>query len=199
MSHACVHMCKSLCYSSSTFSMMKCCYLPFYCFFYYCLSTILKARLFLSKQLTIPQIFCKHHSKLYNNKNPILAPYDTQYYSVCTTYTLWCSILNTYNISTCLIIYCSLGLIFFRNIVRVKYMRTQRNVEEKGQQKCKRPETGHVSPLCRFCKMELKQGPNSPHIHTGFPGVAGKYVHCLAKVFSIYQPQGMQKDDLERL
>ncbi len=53
---------------------------------------------------------------------------------------------------------------------------TKKRVEEKGQQKCERPETGHVSPLCRFCKMELKQGPNSPHIHTGFPGVAGNYV-----------------------
>ncbi len=74
---------------------------------------------------------------------------------------------------------------------------TKERVEEKGQQKHKRPETELVDRLCRFCKMELKQGPNSPHIHTGFPGVAGKYVHCPAKVFSIYQPQGMQKDDLE--
>ncbi len=32
---------------------------------------------------------------------------------------------------------------------------TKKRVEEKGQQKCERPETGHVSPLCRFCKMEL--------------------------------------------
>ncbi len=53
---------------------------------------------------------------------------------------------------------------------------TKKRVEEKGQQTCERPETGHVSPLCRFCKVELKQGPNSPHIHTGFPGVAGNYV-----------------------
>ncbi len=38
-------------------------------------------------------------------------------------------------------------------------------VEEKGHQKRKRPETGHVSRLCRFCKMQLKRGSNSPHIH----------------------------------
>ncbi len=31
---------------------------------------------------------------------------------------------------------------------------------------------------CRFCKLELRQGPNSPHIHTGFPGVPGKYIYC---------------------
>ncbi len=48
---------------------------------------------------------------------------------------------------------------------------TKKQVEEKGQKKCKRPETEHVSRLCRFCKLELKQGPNSPHIHKGFPMV----------------------------
>ncbi len=56
------------------------------------------------------------------------------------------------------------------------------------------PETEHVGRLCRFYQIELKRGPNSPHIHTGFPGIAGKYVHCSAKVFSIYQPQNMQKE-----
>ncbi len=81
---------------------------------------------------------------------------------------------------------------------------TKKHVEEKGHQKRKRPETGHVSHLCRCCKMELKRGPNSPHIHmfsppTGFPGIAGKYVHCPDKVFFVYQPQNMQKDDLERV
>ncbi len=81
---------------------------------------------------------------------------------------------------------------------------TKKRVEEKGKQKRKRPETGHVSRLCRCCKMQLKRGSNSPHIHmcsphTGFPGIAGKYVHCPDKVFFIYQPQNMQKDDLERV
>ncbi len=35
--------------------------------------------------------------------------------------------------------------------------------------------------------------------HTGFPGIAEKYVHCPDKVFFIYQPQNMQKEDLERV
>lgn len=37
---------------------------------------------------------------------------------------------------------------------------TKKRVEEKGQQKRKRPESPHVGRLCRFCKTELKQGPN---------------------------------------
>ncbi len=32
---------------------------------------------------------------------------------------------------------------------------TKKHVEEKGQQKRKRPETGHVSRLCRFCQTVL--------------------------------------------
>ncbi len=67
---------------------------------------------------------------------------------------------------------------------------TKKHVEEKGQQKHKRPETGHVSRLCRCCIMELKRGPNSPQIHmcspqTGFPGVARKYVNCPDKGFHL--------------
>ncbi len=42
--------------------------------------------------------------------------------------------------------------------------------------------------------MELKQGPNSPHIHTDFPGVPGKYIYCPAKAFSVYKGQGMVKE-----
>ncbi len=38
--------------------------------------------------------------------------------------------------------------------------------------------------------MELKQGPNSRHIHTGFSGIAGKYVYCPP----FTQPQGIQKE-----
>ncbi|XP_067464800.1 uncharacterized protein [Thunnus thynnus] len=71
---------------------------------------------------------------------------------------------------------------------------TKKNVEERGQQKRKRAESQHTGRKCRFCKMELKQGPNSPHIHTGFPGVVGKYIYCPAKVFSIYKDQGMGKE-----
>ncbi len=32
---------------------------------------------------------------------------------------------------------------------------TKKRVEEKGHQKRKRPETGHVSRFCRFCKKQL--------------------------------------------
>lgn len=48
--------------------------------------------------------------------------------------------------------------------------------------------------LCRFCHLPLKQGPDSPHIHTGFPGVSGKYIYCPSKVLSIYRTQGMTKE-----
>lgn len=71
---------------------------------------------------------------------------------------------------------------------------TKKRVEEKGQLKRKRSDTRHTGRLCRFCKMELKQGLNSPHIHTGFPGVPGKYIYCPSKVFSIYKGQGMVKE-----
>lgn len=71
---------------------------------------------------------------------------------------------------------------------------TKKRVEERGQQKRKRSDAQQTGRLCRFCKMELKQGPNSPHIHTGFPGVPGKYIYCPAKVFSIYKGQGMVKE-----
>ena len=48
--------------------------------------------------------------------------------------------------------------------------------------------------LCRFCHQPLKQGPGSPHIHAGFPGVPGKYIYCPSKVFSLYKAQGMVKE-----
>ncbi len=45
--------------------------------------------------------------------------------------------------------------------------------------------------------MELKQGPNSPLIHTGFHHIAGKYSMFIAMIKSFhYQPQNIQKDDL---
>ncbi len=37
--------------------------------------------------------------------------------------------------------------------VKSEHKDTKKRVEEKGHQKRKRPETGHVSCLCRFCKM----------------------------------------------
>ncbi|XP_053092416.1 uncharacterized protein LOC117599093 isoform X2 [Pangasianodon hypophthalmus] len=64
----------------------------------------------------------------------------------------------------------------------------KRVIEERGKRKSL---VEHPSGrLCRFCHQPLKQGPNSPHIHTGFPGVAGKYIYCPAKVLSLYQAQG---------
>ncbi|KAK9969781.1 hypothetical protein ABG768_027928 [Culter alburnus] len=48
----------------------------------------------------------------------------------------------------------------------------------------KMPDTQQAGRLCRFCHMVLKQGPNSPHIHTGFPAVTEKYIYCPSKVYS---------------
>ncbi|KAK9523325.1 hypothetical protein VZT92_019724 [Zoarces viviparus] len=45
--------------------------------------------------------------------------------------------------------------------------------------------------LCRFCHQPLKQGPSSPHVHSSFPEVSGKYIYCPSKVFSLYKDQGM--------
>uniref|UniRef100_A0A1A8R349 Uncharacterized protein n=4 Tax=Nothobranchius TaxID=28779 RepID=A0A1A8R349_9TELE len=72
---------------------------------------------------------------------------------------------------------------------------TKTRVQEKTEKKRQRTESAPAGRLCsRFCHMELKQGPNSPHIHTGFPGVAGKYIYCPSKVFALYQSQGMVKE-----
>ncbi|KAI3368408.1 hypothetical protein L3Q82_008112 [Scortum barcoo] len=58
---------------------------------------------------------------------------------------------------------------------------TKKKVEERGQQKRKRADCQEMVRKCRFCKLELKQGPDSPHIHSGIPGVAGKYIYFPAK------------------
>ncbi|XP_029026750.1 uncharacterized protein LOC114867838 [Betta splendens] len=77
---------------------------------------------------------------------------------------------------------------------------TKRKVEEKGQQKRKRtepeppPEPPSTGRKCGFCRKELKQGPNSPHIHTGFPGIGGKYIYCPAKVHSLFKDKGMERE-----
>nr|XP_055035494.1 uncharacterized protein LOC129423265 [Misgurnus anguillicaudatus] len=71
---------------------------------------------------------------------------------------------------------------------------TKKRVLEKMEKKRKRPDAQPASRLCRFCHLELKQGPNSPHIHTGFPGVAGKYIYCPSKVYSLYHDKGMSKE-----
>ncbi|XP_026200512.1 uncharacterized protein LOC113151805 isoform X2 [Anabas testudineus] len=71
---------------------------------------------------------------------------------------------------------------------------TKKKVEERDKQKRKRTESQPTGRKCRFCKTELKQGPNSRHIHTGFSGIAGKYIYCPAKVFSLYRDQGMERE-----
>ncbi|XP_072242686.1 uncharacterized protein [Leuresthes tenuis] len=71
---------------------------------------------------------------------------------------------------------------------------TKKRVEEKTDKKRKRPDSQQPGRLCRFCRMVLKQGPDSPHIHTSFPGLAGKYIYCPSKVHALYQHKGMTKE-----
>ncbi|KAM4560266.1 uncharacterized protein PAE49_012507 [Odontesthes bonariensis] len=71
---------------------------------------------------------------------------------------------------------------------------TKKRVEEKNEKKRKRTDSQQPGRLCRFCHVELKQGPNSPHIHTNFPGVAGKYIYCPSKVHALYGKKGMTKE-----
>ena len=83
------------------------------------------------------------------------------------------------------------------NFFQLELEDTKKRAEERGQQKRKRSDSQEPSPtgrMCRFCHKPLKQGPNSPHVHTGFPGVVGKYIYCPAKVFSLYKDQGMDKE-----
>lgn len=70
---------------------------------------------------------------------------------------------------------------------------TRKRSEERMEKKRKRPETQQTGCLCRFCHMDLKQGPNSSHVHTGFPGVAGKYIYCPSKVHSLPGHKGLAK------
>ena len=64
--------------------------------------------------------------------------------------------------------------------------------EERGKRKA--DEQQPTGPLCRFCHRPMKQGPDSPHIHAGFPGVVGKYVYCPAKVLAMYRDKGMTRE-----
>ncbi|XP_058478309.1 uncharacterized protein LOC131451766 isoform X1 [Solea solea] len=82
---------------------------------------------------------------------------------------------------------------FFRRELQL----TKGRVEEKAAKRRKLMEP--VAPqtqgrMCRFCHTALKQSPHSKHIHTGFPGVAGKYIYCPLKVLNLYRPQGMLKE-----
>ncbi|XP_058486220.1 uncharacterized protein LOC131460006 [Solea solea] len=71
---------------------------------------------------------------------------------------------------------------------------TRDRVEEKAAKRRKLMEP--VAPqtqgrMCRFCHTTLKQSPHGKHIHTGFPGVADKYIYCPSKVFNMYKSGGM--------
>nr|XP_024002202.1 uncharacterized protein LOC112080610 isoform X2 [Salvelinus alpinus] len=79
------------------------------------------------------------------------------------------------------------------------FQRELKATKERVAQKKPKTKSADLQPsrnMCRFCHLQMKQGPNSPHIHTGFPGVTGKYVYCPAKVFSMYQSQGMEHNIL---
>ncbi|TWW79902.1 hypothetical protein D4764_10G0009320 [Takifugu flavidus] len=69
---------------------------------------------------------------------------------------------------------------------------TKKRVEEKARRQ--RPDSQPPDRLCRFCHLTLKQGPNSPHIHTRFPGVACKHIYCPSKVYSLYRDKGMARE-----
>ncbi|XP_052440136.1 uncharacterized protein LOC127979056 isoform X2 [Carassius gibelio] len=71
---------------------------------------------------------------------------------------------------------------------------TKQRVEEKAEKKRKLSDPQPQGRMCRFCRTELRQGPNSKHIHTGFPGVAGKYIYCPAKVLALYKDRGMTQE-----
>ena len=71
---------------------------------------------------------------------------------------------------------------------------TKKRVEDKTDKKRKRPDSQQPGRHCRFCHVLLKQGPDSPHIHTSFPGLAGKYIYCPSRVHALYQHKGMNKE-----
>ncbi|XP_049573373.1 uncharacterized protein [Syngnathus scovelli] len=49
-------------------------------------------------------------------------------------------------------------------------------------------------PLSVTPRQPLKEGPKSPHVHTTFPGHAGKYIYCPSKVYNLYKDKGMDKE-----
>ncbi|MEQ2274841.1 hypothetical protein XENORESO_013193 [Xenotaenia resolanae] len=85
-------------------------------------------------------------------------------------------------------------LFFRRELEAAKQRSTASKQVRKERETRKAKEEHRTGRLCRFCHRPFKQGPNSPHIHTGFPGVAGKYIYCPAKVFSLYQAEGMTRE-----
>ncbi|KAK9976755.1 hypothetical protein ABG768_021958 [Culter alburnus] len=80
---------------------------------------------------------------------------------------------------------------FNRELQAAKQRSAEARQVMEERKKRKAMEQHPTGRLCRFCHKPLKQGPQSPHIHAGFPGVAGKYVYCPTRVFSLYQTEGM--------
>ncbi|MEQ2202208.1 hypothetical protein XENOCAPTIV_027505 [Xenoophorus captivus] len=84
---------------------------------------------------------------------------------------------------------------FFRRELEAAKQRSTASKQVRKERETRQAKEEHpTGRLFRFCHRPLKQGPNSPHIHTGFPGVAGKYIYCPAKVFSLYQAEGMSRE-----
>ncbi|KAK9952765.1 hypothetical protein ABG768_018572 [Culter alburnus] len=82
-------------------------------------------------------------------------------------------------------------LFFNRELQAAKQRSAEAREVMEERKKRKAMEQHPTGRLCRFCHKPLKQGPQSPHIHARFPGVAGKYVYCPARVFSLYRTEGM--------
>ena len=78
----------------------------------------------------------------------------------------------------------------FKNFVDTEFFQREKRVEDK--QKQKRKESPAPERKCRFWKQELRQGPKSPHIHTGFSGYQGNT--STAEVFSLYREQGLERE-----
>ncbi|XP_078811397.1 uncharacterized protein LOC144995541 isoform X1 [Oryzias latipes] len=83
---------------------------------------------------------------------------------------------------------------FERELKAAKQRSAQCRKVLEDRQKRKAREQHPSGRLCRFCHKPLKQGPGSPHIHTGFPGVVGKYVYCPARVLSLHRANGMTQE-----
>ncbi|XP_037104898.1 uncharacterized protein LOC119121442 isoform X2 [Syngnathus acus] len=88
---------------------------------------------------------------------------------------------------------------FFEQFLESEYFQKEMEeawcqVKKKAGKKRKRKQTWLMGRLCCFCRHPLKEGPKSPHVHTTFPGHAGKYIYCPSKVYNLYKDKGMDKE-----
>nr|XP_054592907.1 uncharacterized protein LOC107373186 isoform X2 [Nothobranchius furzeri] len=83
---------------------------------------------------------------------------------------------------------------FMRELEAAKLRSTETKQVMEERKKRKATEEHPTGRLCRFCHKPIKQGRDSPHVHTGFPGVTGKYIYCPSKVFSLYKAEGMTEE-----